>query len=81
MQFMDFSTLYEILNFSQSSGANSLLIWMHCVDEDQCGSGSPLFSKQHAHHVLDIYILSVVALDETNISGCLHFSIQNIEIS
>ena len=28
-----------------------------------------------------IYILSVVALDETNISGCLHFSMQNIEIS
>ena len=28
-----------------------------------------------------IYIFSVVALDETNISGCLHFSIQNIEMS
>ena len=29
----------------------------------------------------NIYILSVVALDETNISGCLHFSMQNIEMS
>ena len=28
-----------------------------------------------------IYILSVVTLDETNISGCLHFSMQNIEMS
>ena len=28
-----------------------------------------------------IYILSVVALDEANISGCLHFSMQNIEMS
>ena len=28
-----------------------------------------------------IYILSVVDLDETNISGCLHFSMQNIEMS
>ena len=28
-----------------------------------------------------IYILSVVALDETNIPGCLHFSMQNIEMS
>ena len=28
----------------------------------------------------NIYILSVVALDETNISGCLHFSMQNIEM-
>ena len=24
------------------------------------------------------YILSLVAVDETNISGCLHFSLQNI---
>ena len=31
--------------------------------------------------MLNIYILSAVALDETNISGCLHFSILNIEIS
>ena len=30
---------------------------------------------------LNIYILSVVALDEINISGCLHFSMQIIEIS
>ena len=29
----------------------------------------------------NIYILSVVALDETNISGCFHFSMQNIEMS
>ena len=29
----------------------------------------------------NIYILSVVALDETNISGCLHFLMQNIEMS
>ena len=28
-----------------------------------------------------IYIISVVALDETNISGYLHFSMQNIEMS
>ena len=28
----------------------------------------------------NIYILSVVDLDETNISGCLHFSMQNIEM-
>ena len=28
-----------------------------------------------------IYILGVVALDETNISGCLHFSMQNIKLS
>ena len=27
-----------------------------------------------------IYILSVVALDETNISSCLYFSMQNIAI-
>ena len=26
-----------------------------------------------------IYILGVDVLDETNISGCLHFSMQNIE--
>ena len=30
---------------------------------------------------INIYILSVVALDETNIYGCLHFSMQNIEMS
>ena len=36
-------------------------------------SGSSLF--------LYIYILSVVALDETNFSGYLHFSMQNIEMS
>ena len=29
----------------------------------------------------NIYILSVVALDETNISGCLHFLMQNIDMS
>ena len=29
----------------------------------------------------NIYILSEVALDETNIPGCLHFSVQNIEMS
>ena len=34
----------------------------------------------HAYHFIYIYILSVVALDETNISGSLHFSMQNIEI-
>ena len=28
-----------------------------------------------------IYILSVVDLDETIVSGCLHFSMQNIEMS
>ena len=28
-----------------------------------------------------IYILSVVALDETNISSCLHLSMQNVEMS
>ena len=28
-----------------------------------------------------IYILSAVALDETNISDCLHFSMKNIEMS
>ena len=28
-----------------------------------------------------IYILRVVALDETNIPGYLHFSMQNIEMS
>ena len=28
----------------------------------------------------NIYILSVVALDETNIFGCLHFSMQNVEM-
>ena len=27
-----------------------------------------------------IYIFSVVALDETNIPGCLHFSMQNIKM-
>ena len=31
--------------------------------------------------ILNIYILSVVALDKTKISGCLHFSMQNIEMS
>ena len=30
---------------------------------------------------LYIYILSVVALDVTNIFGCLHFSMQNIEMA
>ena len=30
---------------------------------------------------INIYILSAVALDETNISSCWHFSMQNIEIS
>ena len=29
----------------------------------------------------NIYILGAVALDETNISSCLHFSMQNIEMS
>ena len=29
----------------------------------------------------NIYILSIVALDETNISSCLYFSMQNIEMS
>ena len=29
----------------------------------------------------NIYILGVVVLDETKISGCLHFSMQNIEMS
>ena len=35
------------------------------------------FKVQQPH----IYIVSVFALDETNISGCLHFSMQNIEMS
>ena len=36
----------------------------------------------HTYFVLlYIYILSVVAIDETNISGCLHFLMQNIEMS
>ena len=30
---------------------------------------------------LNIYILSAVALNETNNSSCLHFSLQNIELS
>ena len=30
---------------------------------------------------INIYVLSVVALDETNISGCLHFLMQDIEMS
>ena len=31
--------------------------------------------------IANICILSVVAKDETNISGCLHISMQNIEMS
>ena len=31
--------------------------------------------------ISNIYILSVVALHESNISSCLHFSMQNIEKS
>ena len=30
---------------------------------------------------INIYILSVVVLHESNISSCLHFSTQNIEMS
>ena len=33
------------------------------------------------HCLQNIYILSVVALDETNIFVVLHFSMQNIEMS
>ena len=33
------------------------------------------------HIFYNIYILNVVALDETNIYGGLHFSMQNIEMS
>ena len=32
-------------------------------------------------NMVEVYILSVVALDETNISGCLHFSMQKVEMS
>ena len=37
--------------------------------------------NQRMNIYMYIYILSVDALDETNISGCLHFSMQNIEMS
>ena len=45
--------------------------------------GNGTKSNMQAHSLLhaNIYILSVVALDETNISSCLHFSMQYIEMS
>ena len=43
--------------------------------------------KKHEIHIFKslyeiyfIYILSVVAIDESNIPSCLHFSMQNIEM-
>ena len=46
---------------------------LHCL---------PMFHKKDARlKWVNIYIFSVVALDETLISSCLHFSMQIIEMS
>ena len=52
----------------------------------QCLNSQQLFYyiislNKKATTTRNIYILGVVALDETNISSCLHFSMQNIEMS
>ena len=59
----------------------SHLIWVRLVCSDFFFQ---LCSVERVNTLtLDIYIefLSVVALDETNISDCFHFSMKNIEMS
>ena len=48
------------------------------VDSFDMRSGVTLETHFNAQ---TFYILSVVVLDETNISICLHFSVQNIKMS
>ena len=42
---------------------------------------SVVYRNKRAYLFSNIYILDVVFLDETNITGCLHFLMQNIEMS
>ena len=51
----------------------NLMHWLKSVCASAQSDQSPSFQN--------IYILRAVALNETNISSCLHFSMQNIEMS
>ena len=76
---MTYSTLYHKARRLLIFEMMEILMTLGHQDWDQmfhCKFGQSCFFP-----TLNIYILSVVALDETNIFGCLHFSMQNIEMS
>ena len=66
-------SIHSVLSQQKQNQQNNMSVTHHCIYTFSFQSVNNPLDKAICQSTINIYILSVVALDETNISGCLHF--------
>ena len=66
-------SIHSVLSQQNQNQQNNMSVTHHCIYTFSFQSANNPFDKAICQSTINIYILSVVALDEPNISGCLHF--------